>query len=98
MCHVEAAADITSLFRLLAARWIDTSRRAIRPCDVRRECPQALPGTDHDGRLLIIEGTTIGMAGHPEMRSRAMLVFSADVTLAYIAREHENLFGVAEEP
>src|SRR6185312_2817602 len=86
-----------SLLRRFAARWIDTSWRAIRPCDLRGECPQALAGTDHDGGLLIIEGAAIGMAGHTEMRARAMLVFSADVALAYIAREHKNLFWVAEE-
>src|SRR5690348_5044364 len=91
------ATDITSLLRRFAARWIDTSWRAIRPYDLRGECPQALAGTDHNGGLLIIEGTAIGMAGHTDMRARAMLVFSADVALAHIAREHKNLFWVAEE-
>lgn len=88
---------IRSLSQRLAARWVGTLWRAIRPCDLRGECPQALPGTDHDGWLLIIEGTAIGMAGHTEMRARAMLVLSADVALAYIAREHKDLFGLAEE-
>jgi len=91
------ATDVTSLLRRFAARWIDTSWHAIRPCDLRGECPQALAGTDHDGGLLIIEGAAIGMAGHTEMRARAMLVFSADVALAYIAREHKDLFWVTEE-
>src|SRR5581483_1720185 len=67
---------------------------ALRP---RGECPQALGGTDHDGGLLNIGGAAIEKAGHTEMRARAMLVFSADVALAYIAREHKNLFWVAEE-
>ena len=91
------ATAVTSLLQRLAARWIDTPWRAIQPCDLRGECLQALPGTDHDGGLLIIERAAIGMAGHTEMRARAMLVFSADVALAYVAREHKDLFGLAEE-
>lgn len=85
------------LFQRLAARWIDTSWRAIRPFDLGGECAQALLGTNHHGRLLIIEGTAIGMTAHTEMRARAVLVLTADVALANIAREHQDLFGLAEE-
>lgn len=88
---------VTSLPRRLAARWINTAWRAIQAFDLRGECLQALPGTDHGGGLLIIEGTPIGVAGHTEMRVRAMLVFRADVALADIAREYEDFFGLAEE-
>lgn len=98
MSSSSGASSGMKLSLAVAARWIDTLRRAIRPFDLRGECPQAFPGADRDGWLLLIEGATIGMAADTEMRAGTIPVVSADVPLADIACQHEDLFRLVEEP
>jgi len=57
-----------------------------------------LLGTENDGGRLVVERSAVGMPGQAQVRRRATPIEVADVALAHVAGEHDDLFRRIEFP
>jgi hypothetical protein len=90
-----SAVACATLSRRSAGRCVRLDARvaALGTRCVRGKSAQTLLRADDHRRLLLVDGAWIGMAADAEVLARPAPVLVADVPLAHIAGQHQNLLG-----